>query len=121
VLETFYWPSAPFDKTRHFIITTALILITLTISLLTCNLGIVLELTGGFSATVLAFVLPPLCFLKLAGGSLWERSKIPHWLCMMFGVLIMVLSTFYSLQKVFMPADIVSASGGESTVAETCS
>ncbi|KAL7320027.1 hypothetical protein PS15m_003098 [Mucor circinelloides] len=120
VLETFYWPSAPFDKTRHFLITTALILITLTISLLTCNLGIVLELTGGFSATVLAFVLPPLCFLKLAGGSLWERSKIPHWLCMMFGVLIMVLSTFYSLQKVFMPVDIVSASGGESTVAETC-
>ncbi|GAN08377.1 transmembrane amino acid transporter family protein [Mucor ambiguus] len=120
VLETFYWPSAPFDKTRHFFITTALILITLTISLLTCNLGIVLELTGGFSATVLAFVLPPLCFLKLAGGSLWERSKIPHWLCMVFGILIMVLSTFYSLQKVFLPADSISVSGGESTVAETC-
>ncbi|OAD02873.1 hypothetical protein MUCCIDRAFT_178357 [Mucor lusitanicus CBS 277.49] len=120
VLETFYWPSAPFDKTRHFLITTALILITLTISLLTCNLGIVLELTGGFSATVLAFVLPPLCFLKLAGGSLWERSKIPHWLCMLFGILIMVLSTFYSLQKVFMPVEVMGVSGGENTVAETC-
>ncbi|KAI8644771.1 transmembrane amino acid transporter protein-domain-containing protein [Parasitella parasitica] len=120
VLETFYWPSAPFDTTRHFFITTALILITLIISLLTCNLGIVLELTGGFSATVLAFVLPPLCFLKLSGGSLWDRSKIPHWLCMTLGILIMVLSTFYSLQKVFTPANTASLSGGENTVAETC-
>ncbi|CAO3638954.1 unnamed protein product [Mucor hiemalis] len=115
VLETFYWPSAPFDKTRHFLITTILILITLTISLLTCNLGIVLELTGGFSATVLAFVLPPMCFLKLAAGSLWEKGKIPHWLCMIFGILIMVLSTFYSLQKVFSPS-----LSTESVPAEIC-
>ncbi|KAI7894837.1 AAAP amino acid permease [Mucor mucedo] len=102
VIETFYWPGAKFDKMRHFSITTILVLITLTISLLTCNLGIVLELTGGFSATVLAFVLPPMCFLKLATGSIWERGKIPHWLCMIFGIIIMVLSTFYSLQKVFL-------------------
>jgi sodium-coupled neutral amino acid transporter 11 len=75
-------------------------------------LGIVLELTGGFSATVLAFVLPPLCFLKLSTGSVLEKEKIPHWLCMCFGILIMVLSTFYSLQKVFMPKG--------NTVVETC-
>lgn len=88
---------------RHFLITTVLILITLTISLLTCNLGIVLELTGGFSATVLAFVLPPMCFLKLSAGSVWEKGKIPHWLCMTLGIIIMFISTFYSLQKAFLP------------------
>ncbi|KAI9250402.1 transmembrane amino acid transporter protein-domain-containing protein [Helicostylum pulchrum] len=116
VIETFYWPAAPFDKMRHFLITSVLILITLTISLLTCNLGIVLELTGGFSATVLAFVLPPMLFLKLATGSVWERGKIPHWLCMLFGTAIMILSTFYSLQKVFTPLP----AGSENTIAETC-
>ncbi|KAI8967759.1 transmembrane amino acid transporter protein-domain-containing protein [Mycotypha africana] len=121
VLETFYWPNSPFDKTRHFLITTALILITLTISLLTCNLGIVLELTGAFSATVLAFVLPPLCYLKLAGGSLFEKGKIPHWLCMCFGILVMVVSTFYSLQKIFMPPDLHLAGEDGTTVAQTCS
>ncbi|KAI9365910.1 transmembrane amino acid transporter protein-domain-containing protein [Pilaira anomala] len=114
VIETFYWPAAPFDKIRHFVITSVLILITLIISLLTCNLGIVLELTGGFSATVLAFVLPPMCFLKLATGSIWERGKIPHWLCMLFGTAIMVISTFYSLKKAIYPLPT------ENTVAEVC-
>ncbi|KAI9483392.1 MAG: transmembrane amino acid transporter protein-domain-containing protein [Benjaminiella poitrasii] len=121
VLENFYWPSAPFDKTRHFLITSALILITLAISLLTCNLGIVLELTGGFSATVLAFVLPPLCYLKLSsGGSLLEKGKIPHWLCMIFGIVIMIVSTFYSLRKVFVPPLANSLEGDGNTVAEIC-
>lgn len=36
------------------------------VSLLTCDLGIVLELTGGLSATALAFIFPAVCFLKLA-------------------------------------------------------
>ncbi|KAI8388527.1 transmembrane amino acid transporter protein-domain-containing protein [Radiomyces spectabilis] len=103
VLETFFWPAATFNLKRHFILTTVLVLIALVISLLTCNLGIVLELTGGFSATALAYILPPLCYLKLSAGSLWQRSKIPHWTCMIFGIIIMFVSTFYSLQKVFRP------------------
>ncbi|KAI8994505.1 AAAP amino acid permease [Pilobolus umbonatus] len=105
VLETFYWPSAPHSQIRHFLITTVLILTTLTVSLLTCNLGIVLELTGAFSATVLAYVLPPLIYLKLTNGSLWERGKILHWMCMVFGIFVMVVSTSLSLQKVFIPTN----------------
>ena len=33
---------------------------------MTCDLGIVLELTGGLSATALAFIFPAICFLKLS-------------------------------------------------------
>ncbi|CAO3702116.1 unnamed protein product [Rhizopus stolonifer] len=113
VLETYYWPSSPFNKIRHFLITTLLILTSIAISLLTCNLGIVLELTGGFSATVLAFVLPPLCFLKLSKGPVLQRSKIPHLTCTAFGIIIMVISTFYSIQKALVPT-------GTSNQAETC-
>ncbi|KAG1443468.1 hypothetical protein G6F56_010664 [Rhizopus delemar] len=113
VLETYYWPSSPFNKIRHFLITTLLILTSIAISLLTCNLGIVLELTGGFSATVLAFVLPPLCFLKLSKGPVLQRSKIPHLTCTAFGIIIMVISTFYSIQKALAPTDT-------SNQAETC-
>ncbi|KAI7908149.1 AAAP amino acid permease [Cokeromyces recurvatus] len=121
VFENFYWPSASFSRRRHFLITTALILVTLTISLLTCNLGIVLELTGGFSATVLAFVLPPLCYLKLSSGeTIWEKGKIPHWLCMIFGVVIMIISTFYSLQKVFIPSSILNSEGEKNAITEIC-
>ena len=70
--------------------------------MVTCNLGIVLELTGAFSATALAYVLPPLCYLKLSKGSIWQWDRIPHWLCVLFGLTIMFISTFQSLQKVFM-------------------
>ncbi|KAI8071322.1 transmembrane amino acid transporter protein-domain-containing protein [Gongronella butleri] len=101
VLETFFWPSKAFDLKRHFTLTTILTLIGLTVSLLTCNLGILLELTGAFSATALAYILPPLCYLKLATGSLWHWSKLPHWSCLIFGLVIMFVSSFYSLQKVF--------------------
>ncbi|KAI8099947.1 transmembrane amino acid transporter protein-domain-containing protein [Halteromyces radiatus] len=102
VLETFFWPSQIFDLKRHFLLTTTLTLIALTISLLTCNLGIVLELTGAFAATSLAYVLPPLCYLKLATGPLWHWSKLPHWSCLIFGLTIMVVSSFYSIQKLFV-------------------
>lgn len=49
-----------FHGRRHVIITTAIVFSTMLISLVTCDLGIVLELTGGLSATVLAFVVSPL-------------------------------------------------------------
>ncbi|CAO3620053.1 unnamed protein product [Cunninghamella blakesleeana] len=101
VLETFFWPSKGFDIKIHFYLTTILTLIALTISLLTCNLGIVLELTGAFSATALAYILPPLCYLKMATGSIWHWNKLAHWGCLIFGIVIMSFSTFYSLQKVF--------------------
>ncbi|KAI9492230.1 transmembrane amino acid transporter protein-domain-containing protein [Zychaea mexicana] len=123
VLETFFWPAKAFQRTRHIAITTVLVLVALTVSLLTCNLGIVLELTGGFSATALAFILPPLCYLKLARGSVFQRSKIPHWACLTFGLSIMVVSTFYSLQKVFQ-AHHTATNGGEvssgDSAAATC-
>jgi sodium-coupled neutral amino acid transporter 11 len=90
---------------RHFVITTVLILVTLVISLSVCDLGILLELTGSFSATVLAFVLPPMCYLKLAKGSLWEWNKVPHWICVTFGIVIMVLSTTFSITKIIFPSD----------------
>lgn len=62
--ETFSLPS--YNVRRHIIITTSLVVTSLIVSLLTCDLGIVLELTGGLSATALAFIFPAVCFLKLA-------------------------------------------------------
>ncbi|KAI9321678.1 transmembrane amino acid transporter protein-domain-containing protein [Dichotomocladium elegans] len=102
VLEVAFWNNAPYNLRRHAIMTTALVLVALIISLLTCNLGIVLELTGGFSATMLAYILPPLCYLKLAKDSLWQLNKLPYWALLCFGLVIMVVSTFFSLQKVVL-------------------
>ncbi|KAF9582309.1 hypothetical protein BGW38_000364 [Lunasporangiospora selenospora] len=105
VIETYYFPGAPFSAKRHFLITTGLVGVALVIALLTCNLGFVLEVTGGFSATALAFILPPLCYLKLASGPTWSVKKIPHIACLLFGIAVMVLSTFFSLQHFLAPVD----------------
>ncbi|KAG0198276.1 hypothetical protein BGX28_008277 [Mortierella sp. GBA30] len=105
VIETYYFAGKPFSMKRHFIITTGLVGVALIIALLTCNLGFVLEVTGGFSATALAFILPPLCYLKLASGPIWSTGKIPHLACVGFGIAVMVLSTFFSLQHFMAPKE----------------
>ncbi|KAF9346784.1 hypothetical protein BGX26_001701 [Mortierella sp. AD094] len=105
VIETYYFAGKPFSMKRHAIITTGLVGVALVIALVTCDLGFVLEITGGFSATALAFILPPLCYLKLASGPIWSKKKLPHLICLVFGVAVMILSTFYSLQHFFSPAD----------------
>lgn len=80
VAETYFWPDErEFNKKRHVLITTALVLSALvgaslslslprlgrarlttlerrTVSLITCDLGFILELAGGFSATALAYL-----------------------------------------------------------------
>lgn len=90
---------------RHTIITTGLVGTALIIALMTCDLGFVLEVTGGFSATALAFILPPLCYLKLASGPVWSTKKIAHIACLGFGIAVMILSTFFSLQHFMAPKD----------------
>ncbi|EST05785.1 Amino acid transporter, transmembrane [Kalmanozyma brasiliensis GHG001] len=64
VLETYFF-AGEFDQNRHLIFTSSLVVSAMFISLLTCDLGIVLELTGGLSATALAFIFPSICYLKL--------------------------------------------------------
>ncbi|KAG0218998.1 hypothetical protein BGX31_011437 [Mortierella sp. GBA43] len=105
VIETYYFPGAPFSNMRHTVITTGLVGVALVIALLTCNLGFVLEVTGGFSATALAFILPPMCYLKLSSGPTFSKKKLPHLTCVGFGVAVMILSTFFSLQHFMEPKD----------------
>lgn len=91
VLETYFWPDETaalaasaesggeetYNRRRHYILTSALVLSSLIISLLTCDLGIVLELTGGLSATALAYIFPSACFLKLSSDAS-SRTRAPR-------------------------------------------
>jgi sodium-coupled neutral amino acid transporter 11 len=96
----YYYPNEPYLLKRHVIITTLLVGSAMLISLLTDDLGIVLELTGGFSATALAYILPPACFLKLSSGKWYSRKKLPAVACVGFGILVMILSTLLSIIKI---------------------
>ncbi|KAI3618569.1 hypothetical protein CBS9595_002932 [Malassezia furfur] len=65
VLETYFF-RGEYERRRHIVLTTALVISAMIVSLLTCDLGVVLEVTGGLSATALAFFFPSICYLKLS-------------------------------------------------------
>lgn len=97
VLLNYFYPDAEYNKMRHFITTTVLVFAAMSVSLFTCNLGAILELVGASSACVMAYILPPMCFLKLSGKGM--REKLPSYSCIAFGVLVMTLSTAQTLIK----------------------
>lgn len=94
---------------QHFFLTTGLVLTSMLVSLFTCNLGIILELIGATSASLMAYILPPMCYLKLS----YDEQKtvkglkkkdfilkrvLPSVACITFGFLIMFVSSFMSIR-----------------------
>ncbi|PLW05883.1 hypothetical protein PCASD_26335, partial [Puccinia coronata f. sp. avenae] len=105
-IETFFYPDDMFNLRRHILYTTLLVGAGMLLSLWTCDLGVVLELTGGLAASALAYVFPAACQLKLCAsksGSVFERDNWAGLLTVAFGLGVMVISTFNSLQKAFDP------------------
>ncbi|KAI3638946.1 hypothetical protein MIR68_003444 [Amoeboaphelidium protococcarum] len=67
VIENFYFSGhGKTSPKMHLAITSALAFTAMTISLVTCNLGYVVELTGSIAATVLAYILPPTLLFYLS-------------------------------------------------------
>ncbi|KAK9495518.1 transmembrane amino acid transporter protein-domain-containing protein [Lipomyces doorenjongii] len=88
----------------HRLTTAALTVVTLLVALTTDSLGIVLEVVGSTSACMLAYILPPLCYLKLASSTncSWKQRVGPI-ACVAFGVTVMIVSTALSIKNAFMP------------------
>ncbi|KAK4057963.1 hypothetical protein OIO90_001182 [Microbotryomycetes sp. JL221] len=107
VLENYFWPDGEFNHRRHVLITTSLVLGAMLVSLLTCDLGVILELAGGFSATALAYLFPAACYLQLTSNPSSSKpmnyktaqQRIAAWASVGFGLVVMVLSTALSLTK----------------------
>ena len=80
------------------------------VALVTCDLGVMLEITGGASATALAFIFPAACYLKLAAprAPLLSRAKLPALACAAFGVVVLSISLFLALGKAWTPAGAAS-------------
>ncbi|KAL4755250.1 hypothetical protein BDW72DRAFT_56566 [Aspergillus terricola var. indicus] len=97
VMTTYYFPDEPFNMNRHLIFTSALVLTSVAMALLTCDLGAVFELIGATSAASLAYIFPPLCYIKLSNGS--RKAKIPAYACIVFGVTVMGVSLLQAVGK----------------------
>ncbi|KAF8705922.1 Transmembrane amino acid transporter protein, partial [Rhizoctonia solani] len=124
VIEEYFFAHEAFDQTRHVLFTTSILFASMAVALVTCdlgewggygidrigpglteNIGVMLEITGGASATALAFVFPALCYIKLLPArEPWNgRAKLPAVLCAGFGILVLVLSVGLALQKAWGP------------------
>lgn len=100
VLVRTCFPRASCKKPRmtHYVATLAIVAFTTAITLTFEDLGAVLELTGGVTASALAFIFPAACYLKLA----CKRDKCMRagaYGLLYFGCLVMILATAGPLFK----------------------
>ncbi|KAG9316352.1 amino acid transporter [Chiua virens] len=101
VIEQYFFSHESFNPQRHLFFTSVILCAAMLLSLITCDLGVTLEITGGVSATALAFIFPAACYIKLADphAPLYSRTKLPAVVCLVFGTLVMVVSLFLALGK----------------------
>ena len=63
VVETFFYGTDHVSYWVNFGITVVISGAALVVSLSTCNLGSVMELTGSIAASMLAYIIPPLLYI----------------------------------------------------------
>jgi sodium-coupled neutral amino acid transporter 11 len=97
VMNNYWFPEEPYQPNRHLIFSSALVVTAMAISLITCDLGAVFELIGATSACALAYILPPLCYIKLSTRS-WRT--IPAVACIVFGFAVMAVSLILAMKKI---------------------
>ncbi|KAF2709365.1 hypothetical protein K504DRAFT_455103 [Pleomassaria siparia CBS 279.74] len=97
VMNNYWFPDEPYHPNRHIIFTSTLVVSAMTLSLLTCDLGIVFELFGATSACALAYILPPLCYIKLTkrSGKTYLAMAV-----VMFGCAVMAISVVRTAAKI---------------------
>jgi len=101
VIEQYFFSHETYNQQRHIFFTTTILMSSLLVALVTCDLGVMLEITGGLSATTLAFIFPAACYLKLLDPKIpWHsKTKLPAAICVAFGVGVMAMSLFLALGK----------------------
>ena len=92
-----YWNGGKQPGTiLHVAVSTGLVLASMLISLMICDLGAVFELIGATSACALAYILPTLCYIKLSSRN-WKI--IPAILCVVFGFVVLGISFVQAVIK----------------------
>lgn len=96
VMLTYFFPDEPFNMNRHILFSTSLVASAMILSLVTCDLGAVFELVGATSAVAMAYILPPMCYIKLTTRS-W-RTYVAYGV-VAFGTVVMVISVIQTIAK----------------------
>ncbi|KAM5348666.1 hypothetical protein ACJ41O_008490 [Fusarium nematophilum] len=102
VMLTYFFPDEPFNMNRHLLFSTSLVVSALILSLVTCDLGAVFELVGATSAVAMAYILPPMCYIKLTTRS-WRTYMA--YAVVVFGMVVMVISVIQAVGKMINNKD----------------
>lgn len=97
VMLNYYFPGEPFNMNLHLIFSTSLVVSAMTLSLFTCDLGNVFELVGSTSAAAMAYILPPLCYIKLTTRS-WKTYVAMG--VVVFGCAVMGITMLQAIAKI---------------------
>ncbi|KAF2085939.1 hypothetical protein K490DRAFT_45383 [Saccharata proteae CBS 121410] len=100
VMETYWFAGESWNANRHLVLTTGLVCAATAASLLTCDLGAVFELIGATSACALAYILPPLCYLKLSKKEDGRKERWAARICVVFGCTVLVISLVQAVMKI---------------------
>ncbi|KAK3588203.1 hypothetical protein CHS0354_012266, partial [Potamilus streckersoni] len=92
VIENVLFPSSqPAPLWRHIVVSLVIVLTNAALSMTTDCLGIVLELNGVLAACPLAFIIPPVCVMRLRQEPIFSKSNIVPILIATFGTLVAVI------------------------------
>ena len=126
VIATMLWPSegradGVLPLHRHIPLTLLIWSSQLAVACSTDNLGIVLEITGGVSSTMLAFVIPGVCSLKLKQrrkesiSPLSTSTNLMDWVLVFVGVISFLCSSTLSILHAFEDPQATNTSAASSS------
>lgn len=96
VMFNYFFPGEPFNMNLHLIFSSSLVVSAMIMSLVTCDVGAVFELVGATSACAIAYILPPLCYIKLSSRS-WKTYVAGG--IVVFGTVVMVITMIQAVAK----------------------
>ncbi|XP_078322041.1 putative sodium-coupled neutral amino acid transporter 11 isoform X2 [Crassostrea virginica] len=98
VIENAFFPSQEASPTwRHLAVTIGVVLLTVAISMTTDCLGIVLTFNGVMVASPLAFIIPPICVMKLRQEPILSKKNIIPIAIATFGTLVTAFGVIVAL------------------------
>jgi len=99
---------------KHLLFTLPIFALNVLMGIYIQNLGIVMSVSGSLSAVTLAFILPPLCYLKICDFKIrfwkergcdrkWRALKTtgPPFVLLVFGILVAIFSTGLTLAQYY--------------------
>lgn len=85
---------------KNIVLRTLLVLFTGMLAVVIPKFGLFINLTGAFSCTALAFILPVLMYNKVAADDLTPRRKQAHYAILAFGIICGTISFIMSLREI---------------------